>query len=68
MPASRPLDEADHCPPGGEGYPVFVSLAPARHEAACLRADREHRSLAALMRRTLFDYLDRTQGQDSDEH
>jgi hypothetical protein len=65
VPSPRPLDEADHCPPGGEGYPVFVSVSPARHEAACQRATLERRSLASLMRRALFDYLDR---QDHDEH
>lgn len=64
MTSQRPLDEADRCPPGGEGYPLFVNLAPARHEEACQRATLEHRTLAGLMRRALFDYLDR---QDSDE-
>jgi hypothetical protein len=65
VPSHRPLDEADVCPPGGEGYPVFVSVSAARHEAACDRATVEGRSLAALMRRALFDYLDQ---EDSDEH
>jgi hypothetical protein len=63
MTSQRPLDDADYCPPGGEGYPLFVSIPPDRHAAAKRLATSEQRSLGSLMRRALYDYLDRQDGQ-----
>jgi hypothetical protein len=64
MAPHRPLDDADYCPPSGEGYPLFVSIPPDRLDAAKRLATSEQRSLGSLMRRALYDYLDQVKATD----